>query len=659
MVGENLKRRRTVPLVITGITIPLGRAGKIGVKIMQFFIRLEIADKSSMVVSTRRSSCSFSVPPLPTYASTTGTTNRPVVVDRKKARTSNARGPPRPPTSRKLQPNGSAPSTANANPNVEFLDTNRNVPAWKDLAKVKDESPSDLPALDGTSGHFLQGINVEKCIDVLSIPDPPTPRTAEKLQRKRRQSSPFILEPLRFKENNDLSKPSRSSKSRKSLSYLPFSHELPDWTLPHDAKLEWQNTKGKHGGTELHDVTNNTKHRNTPSGSGSGSSSSNREKTLLTTPCCTTSNDDDTEPTTAIHLNFDKLESVSYDFDSEKRRKLPAKKRRESIVLPFELFSDDPSEGKPTSTHIHVVSTEPNVAAPQDDSILTSEKSTFDWHHIGQLIREIMSLAPSSRSTCEQAASLEKMTGYPLIPPSQRLDPTLSVDLNWSSSPSHPRRDSQHLDSRRRQHFMTHVAPNMQKLENMKTQEEKDVQVRTNTRVQKVKFKYHYFDITTGRRIASEQYKQRYMAMLDENLALEDSKAHVWLANLPSSESLAGDELKLDRDESSSPIVPNPRPMEEDMELCFQDEHSCDLKQNKSSEYVEPFAEEIYIEPKICAVVSSPLILPLPEIDKESSDPDIARAERRLWAAMDAALETYSAEVLAIMASKDKSFPSA
>jgi hypothetical protein len=43
-------------------------------------------------------------------------------------------------------------------------------------------------------------------------------------------------------------------------------------------------------------------------------------------------------------------------------------------------------------------------------------------------------------------------------------------------------------------------------------------------------------------------------------------------------------------------------------------------------------------------------ILPIPSRDGESDDPEIARAENRLWEAIDRALETYSREVLEIQA---------
>ena len=45
-------------------------------------------------------------------------------------------------------------------------------------------------------------------------------------------------------------------------------------------------------------------------------------------------------------------------------------------------------------------------------------------------------------------------------------------------------------------------------------------------------------------------------------------------------------------------------------------------------------------------------ILPLPPRDQSSTDPDLAKAERRLWSRIDSALEDYSNEVVAIMRRK-------
>lgn len=613
-----------------------------------------------MVVSTRRSS--FSVPPLPvphTYESASG--NNPPAIDRKKARSSNAHCPPRPPTSRKLQRTGSTPLTTTrpATTNVGLLQNSRIPPASRDLDRMMVESPSESDTTSTMSAHFLQGINVEKCLDVLSIPDPPTPTTTEKLRKKRRQSTPFILDAFKFKENDDnIILSVRNSRSRKSLGHLPFLQDSPDWTLPLDTKLEWKEAMGSgkaRTDSGLREVTNSFV--NTPVAVDSEWAKASRTS-LYQSP----SRNDRLKPPTNPAPSVEKEAAQSLEFGNGKTQKRQTKKRRDSIVFPVDLFVNETLDSTiPNQTEVLTEvskcsgceSFESIAAVEQAQTkVLESEESTFDWEQIGNLIREFISLSPSSRIKSAQAARIEAITGYPLIPPSQRKDPTASVDLNWSSSPQHPVSDAHHVDSQRRSHFMKHVAPNMQKLEKMKDQEDKEIEFRTNTRVQKVKFKYHYYDISTGRRIPSEQYKQRYMAMLQENEALEHAKTQVWLAGLPTCQEI--DHFATKPDEENRQKSPQKPPMAdagEDMEVCATEPTMA----TSSDPSIVADCEELAIQPPSASAMACPRALPLPDKDRESSDPDIARAERKLWAAMDAALEAYSAEVLAIMKAKENS----
>jgi hypothetical protein len=75
----------------------------------------------------------------------------------------------------------------------------------------------------------------------------------------------------------------------------------------------------------------------------------------------------------------------------------------------------------------------------------------------------------------------------------------------------------------------------------------------------------------------------------------------------------------------------------------------------KTSEKVETMETKQQEDVKIHAEQSSPAdgpLLPFPDRDEESMDPDIARAERKLWNGIDAVLQEYSREVMLIMRAK-------
>jgi len=89
-----------------------------------------------------------------------------------------------------------------------------------------------------------------------------------------------------------------------------------------------------------------------------------------------------------------------------------------------------------------------------------------------------------------------------------------------------------------------------------------------------------------------------------------------------------------------------------------EDEDMCTQAVYKTIENTKPHAqqEQRIIVPKTMQRSPSPtspdMLLPFPSRDEPSSNASIARAERKLWTAIDEALATYSKEVLEIQAAE-------
>ena len=165
------------------------------------------------MVSTRRQSRLFALPPLASASSRVGKTNRSQnrstrnETDTEKTSDvmgiSNARGP------------------GDGESDVSDHNSNSNV------------SSKDVPP---RPEHFLQGVQLQNCKDLLSIPDPPSPPTMMTRQRRRLSTPVMQLQPLRDMTNGDeddvtlsaLQPSSRPKRLRKSLCHVPSPIELEE-----------------------------------------------------------------------------------------------------------------------------------------------------------------------------------------------------------------------------------------------------------------------------------------------------------------------------------------------------------------------------------------------------------------------------------------------
>ena len=499
---------------------------------------------------------------------------------------------------------------------------------------------------------------MERCADVRSIPDPPTPQPRNHRHNHRhnhrRRSSPIVVgnrsSRHRLEDVTNNKNPPLSKRSRKSLCHVPA------------AGVEQRQEEEPQ----------------------------------------------DNEPTnaSAICLDDDVNDDVNDDDDDDDLGHNKRRKKRQSMVLPKDLVEQHANTFASISHPKEQEEDEEDEALPQPSPNkkpkTTSTLFTGDWQSMKELQTMVRGYCastgeqqppqqPPQHAAAYFAKAIQDSTGYPL---SKKKNTPSS-----SSSNSSPR-------SKDRKAILQQVYPVIQEMDKRKVEETAFWERETQCRVEKSRSgKYRYRLIATHEKVSSKEYERRYMAVLERNYANRLEKAEQWKARLVETEEEEDLSLELgslldpmpqqqqqqqqQRDDCISPLPIDS--MEDDtMELCdlsasldmgeatgfsfvdhdddnndnnkeetrtvspeiLEDQMIATAEQLERSETPTENEEREDVKPQSSSPPRSGVLLPLPDREEESRDPDIARAERKLWGRIDEALEEYSREVMLILESK-------
>ena len=251
------------------------------------------------------------------------------------------------------------------------------------------------------------------------------------------------------------------------------------------------------------------------------------------------------------------------------------------------------------------------------------------------------------------------------------------------------------------------IAPVLSQLEARKKQDVKMWEDKTQCRVTKSEKsnKYKYYDIHTNKKVGSQEYKKRYIAVLEHERPYRLSRARQWMdeldhnpdihyptdeqeqydhsnpVNINHQEQNELDIIEMEQKEAFIPprdmsivrerptgvreAVPNqvdqvredhqskflsntPDTKEDIAEITEASSEDTDDKSRESSFSPKPESSD-FVDDDIAESVP---LLPLPSKDSETMDPEIKAAEKRLWAKIDQALHEYSGEVMMIQRKK-------
>ncbi|CAB9515958.1 expressed unknown protein [Seminavis robusta] len=474
--------------------------------------------------------------------------------------------------------------------------------------------------------HFLKGINVDTCQDILSVPSPPSPSLSiSARQRRRRSSSAFMLAKNRSSPLNDLSNShthspqrkvngdkqnSSKSKKRRSLCHVP-----------------------------LHRVTTST----------STSSASSKFPPL---PPKQASH----RPQIDLGENHD---NVGQSSGQRKKQKKSNKRRRQSILLPSEVGMAEFQKSTPNGSK----EAERNCGNETDTQATTLALATSKFSELQRKIRAYCSLPNESKSRLENAKGILEETGYPLL--------------------SHPLSEDGRAS---RKDLLLKVGPCLEETEERKHQRSRNAEVSTSCFVQKVNGKFQYTD-KDGKKVSADEYKVLYLRIIRNEKKAKHQEFSKLREKLASTSQIApldktmqskhqatktarkeppvletvekdrrqlahgGDDIEEGNLSTASPKIIEETKVEQVTQAMGQrnnlkETNESDDKRLSNTECHEATASVVAISDSAPRDTMNLAMMPT----EESADPEIAQAERRLWDAIDEALQTYSEQVLDIKA---------
>lgn len=359
---------------------------------------------------------------------------------------------------------------------------------------------------------------------------------------------------------------------------------------------------------------------------------------------------------------------ICVDEDDETRPK--RRKKRQSMELPRELVAS---------------------AGPNIDSLPRFVGTQQNMKDLQALVRGYCKIPRDQRASCQQARVIEESTGYPLLQPIIEDDPQ-----------SHAHRRS----------VLSKMAPIIEEIDKRKADDTAKWEYETGCRVERSKSgKYRYISMQTNNKVGSQEYKRRYMGVIQRESSLRFAKAQQWMEKLHASSKAEDDFEPLPMDaplvtDSSSDMEDDSFTTTQELDLDLREvlpssENSTDtsmeicdasvsmdlgeqelrinlestldskaggrsLKEDVADDDddKEDIEQELAFQPPLTthqtkmvpkSVTPTELeMLALPDRDEKSDDPEIAKAEQLLWSRIDEALHEYSQEVLRIQNSRRK-----
>mmetsp|Transcript_19864 Transcript_19864/g.28954 ORF Transcript_19864/g.28954 Transcript_19864/m.28954 type:complete len:467 (-) Transcript_19864:30-1430(-) len=329
-------------------------------------------------------------------------------------------------------------------------------------------------------------------------------------------------------------------------------------------------------------------------------------------------------------------------------------------------------------------------------------------------VRELCSLPQTERFSSNHVDTIAAISGYPLLPNTterrekqrqkKRKGNGDGTDLDWTSSPCVSKEAAEDPNPmtamERKRDLIMRMGPIVEAMEKRKEEDTKAVQVATNCRAEKNRRgKFRYYELDTCKQVSPVEFENRYLAMIRDiktkqakkykpldvgNQMMEDAAVVLEKGHHEDNISVSAGS-QLDRDKSGSKR--SERLSEDSDSMSIDDEsvnesftlddsidvgsgpsaeanQSCEKHHNQSNHTSASGRLKSKVDES--GIPCSPTMkedtrqrptqsnreISFPSRGTTSSDPAIARAEQRLWSAIDLALEIYSKEIIAIRAAR-------
>jgi hypothetical protein len=547
------------------------------------------------------------------------------------------------PTSRPLEPRQETHKMAHAK--SRSTSKGSSIPPLPPSRKKepKPNVPTPVKPEPETAQHFLQGIQLETCHDLLSIPDPPSPSSCSKPSR-RRLSTP--AQPFRDRSNEaglqEASDKRMTKRSRKSLCHIPSPAETTVSPAPSKQEITVNHSEPVDKSDE---------------------SPSKRQKKAEGTLASTRPPLPPQPPLQQAHKHQVTTATP----------KLSATTKSSNITT--DTTTTTPAKLPPATPQ--------SYATP----CLSTASCEVSLQQIRQLVHSYTLLSDEEKWNSSQVNEITDLTGYVMGPPlteAMRQEDLANNNVTVTVAT--------HMKA------FSIMEPQLKRTEDLRQAEAQLVEDITECKAHKVKGKFRYFHNQTDQQVSANSYEQRYRLMLDEICAIRseewacyfadleqtDKEGSVLASPLPdiqhreqayhqakASHSIHPIALSLSPPLSSLKISEHgPVPDSPIQKSLFSPVATSPLLSkeqvldNDNKPLLAPMADSCNKEQvpsdtiSTCSSSSSSsdeeeddntkMLLTLPSRDEVNENPDLARAEQKLWCAIDKALVEYSAEVLAI-----------
>lgn len=342
------------------------------------------------------------------------------------------------------------------------------------------------------NAHFLDGFNVADCFDVRTIPDPPLPSPSNSRSRHHRRISSTVLRPIS----------SRDVTNRKNNQIT---------------------------------ITNDT----TGSDTKSSFRTRRKRKTMLLVPSpLSPEGQQKLDSNSTLYVSEKGKEQK---FDAEVRREGPQinlcrddyedengiamrspkrKKKRQSIIIPCHLPLEVDVSSSYTTSAKHLQSESHSDKNPPLGG--KKEFSPIDFksmQKLRNLVRGYCALSPGEeRRLSYEAKEILSITGYAMPRKITTVDNGNKSETMFSN----------------RRLVIQKIAPVLSQMEMRKKRDIKRWETSTECRVTKSEKsgRYRYYDIESKKKVGSQEYKRRYISILQDDRPNRLSKAHLWMNEL-------------------------------------------------------------------------------------------------------------------------------
>ena len=472
------------------------------------------------------------------------------------------------------------------------------------------------PSLKRRRSHFLRGIEIADCDDLLSIPDPPTP------------PPPLRTAPLRDLSNDDPHSTSRSTSpmGKRNPTASPAMHLSQNAEEPSKRVRLSLSIAASSVLSEKQVLDNQAV--------GEDKAKEQQQQQQQQPP----------QVEDLLEKNMqDDLDDDHNDDDDEEALLPPTlPSEQDKGVTTFQTFKSSGEDAL-----IYRIPKQPDTQGLQE---------------LRKLVHAYTLIPEKERFESKEAQEIEKLSGYPLVPAFIPDDSVTSSGKNL-----------------RRRRIIDDLTNRMMSCDDCKHRDVKLMQSVTQCSARKIRGGYvEYQHIPTGRDVTPEEFEARYLCMIDEVSAVRSQSWGAYFARL-------AQEIKASDGSGQAPCVTEAS-AEENQQANNNNEASLEKESDLEKESVESVAhahsyaddEEYFrdvIYKKVDATQINPsqhanatsttplkasqrppsptspdMLLPFPSRDNPSQDAMIARAEKKLWNRIDAALKEYSKEVLEIQA---------